>query len=84
MYHNETDARKLRAYLEKIENLEVEKTEISEHINDVFREAKADGFDVAVMKKVLRIKKMKPEDRRRQDDILDTYLLALGLIDEDA
>lgn len=83
MYNNETDARKLRAYLEKIENLETEKTEISEHINDVFREAKYDGFDVTIMKKVLRIKKMKPEDRRRQDDILDTYLLALGLIDED-
>lgn len=75
-----TDANKLKLYIEKIEYLEVEKTEIQEHISDVFRQAKADGFDIKIMKRVLRLKKMKTEDRQEEDLLLDTYLMALGMI----
>lgn len=74
------DANKLKLYIEKIENLEVEKTEIQEHISDVFRQAKSDGFDPKIMKRVLRLKKMKTEDRQEEDLLLDTYLMALGMI----
>lgn len=75
-----SDANKLRQYIEKIENLEVEKTEVQEQIAEVFGQAKSDGFDTKIMKKVLKLRKMKEEDRENEDLILDTYLMALGMI----
>ena len=56
-----SDVNKLKLYVEKIENLEAEKVEIQENISDVFKQAKADGFDVKIMKKVIKLKKMKTE-----------------------
>jgi uncharacterized protein (UPF0335 family) len=75
-----SDANKLKQYIEKIENLETEKSEVLEYISDVYRQAKSDGFDPAIMRKVIRLKKMKTEDRETQDMLLDTYMSALGLI----
>jgi uncharacterized protein (UPF0335 family) len=77
------DVSKLKQYVEKIENLETEKTEILEHISDVYRQAKSDGFDPGIMRKVLKLKRMRTEDRETQDMLLDTYMLALGLIPSD-
>ncbi|MBO6056253.1 MAG: DUF2312 domain-containing protein [Alphaproteobacteria bacterium] len=75
-----SDVNKLKLYVEKIENLEAEKVEVQENISDVFKQAKADGFDVKIMKKVIKLKKMKTEDRENEDMLLDTYMLALGMI----
>ena len=75
-----SDVNKLKLYVEKIENLEAEKVEIQENISDIFKQAKADGFDVKIMKKVIKLKKMKTEDRENEDMLLDTYMLALGMI----
>ncbi len=75
-----SDVNKLKLYIEKIENLEAEKVEIQENISDVFKQAKSDGFDVKIMKKVIKLKKMKTEDRENEDMLLDTYMLALGMI----
>lgn len=75
-----SDANKLRQYIEKIENLEVEKNEIQENISDVYKQAKDDGFDPKIMKKIIKLKKMKTEDRETEDMLLDTYMLALGMI----
>lgn len=75
-----SDANKLKQYIEKIENLEEEKAKIQEDMSDVFAEAKADGFDVKVMKKILKLRKMKEEDRENEDYLLDTYMMALGMI----
>ncbi|MBE6447051.1 MAG: DUF2312 domain-containing protein [Alphaproteobacteria bacterium] len=74
-----SDINKLKLYIEKIENLEVERVEIQENISDVFKQAKADGFDVKTMKKIIKLKKMKTEDRENEDLLLDTYMVALGL-----
>ncbi|GHU17656.1 UPF0335 protein [Alphaproteobacteria bacterium] len=78
-----SDINKLRQYIEKIENLEAEKSEIQEQISDVFSQAKSDGFDVKIMKKILKLKKMKMEDRENEDLLLDTYMIALGLVPAD-
>ncbi|MDR0631953.1 MAG: DUF2312 domain-containing protein [Holosporaceae bacterium] len=78
-----SDINKLKQYIEKIENLEVEKTEIQENISDVYKQAKSDGFDPRIMKKIVKLKKMKSEDRETEDMLLDTYMLALGLIPSD-
>lgn len=78
-----SDVNKLKLYIEKIENLESERIEIQENISDVFKQAKSDGFDVKTMKKIIKLKKMKTEDRENEDMLLDTYMLALGMIPAD-
>lgn len=78
-----TDAGKLRQYIEKIENLNVEKAEIQEQISDVFAQAKSDGFDPKIMKKVIKLKNMKTEERQTEDFLLDSYMMMLGLIPKD-
>ena len=80
---NSSDANKLKLYMEKIENLEKEKAEVQENISDVYAEAQSDGFDTKIMKRILKLKKMKVEDRENEDLLLDTYMLALGLIPSD-
>ena len=75
-----SDASKLKQYIAKIEDLETEAVEIRENISDVFKQAKSDGFDVKTMKKVIKLKKMRTEDRENEDMLLDTYMLALGMI----
>lgn len=73
-----TDDR-LRLLIERIERLEEEKKGIAEDIRDVFAEAKAVGYDTKIMRKVISLRRMKPDDRSEQETILDTYKAALGM-----
>ncbi|MBM3468777.1 MAG: DUF2312 domain-containing protein [Alphaproteobacteria bacterium] len=70
----------LRQYIEKVERLEEEKRELLESIREIFGEAKANGFDVKTMKQVLKLRKMKQEDLMEQEELLDLYLHALGMV----
>jgi len=70
---------RLRLLIERVERLEDEKKGISDDIRDVYNEAKAVGYCVKTMRQVVRIRKMKPDDRREADMILDTYKIALGI-----
>jgi uncharacterized protein (UPF0335 family) len=76
--HNVTDDR-LRLLIECIERLEEEKKAIADDIKDVFVEAKAVGYDAKIMKQVIRLRKMQPDDRREMETILDLYKSALGM-----
>lgn len=73
-----TDDR-LRLLIERVERLEEEKKGIQDDIKDVYAEAKAVGYDAKIMKTIVRLRKMKPDDRREMDMLLDTYKNALGL-----
>ena len=73
-----TDDR-LRLLNERIERLEEEKKGIADDIRDVYAEAKAVGYDPKIMRQVVRLRKMKPDDRNEMEMILDTYKAALGL-----
>jgi Uncharacterized protein conserved in bacteria len=75
----ETTDDRLRLLIERIERLEEEKKGISDDVRDVFNEAKAVGYDTKIMRQILRLRKMKPDDRREMDMLLDTYKAALGL-----
>jgi uncharacterized protein (UPF0335 family) len=70
----------LRQYIEKVERLEEEKTELMEAIREVYGEAKGNGFDVKIMKQVIKMRKMKQEDLMEQEEVLTLYLQALGMI----
>ncbi len=76
--HNVIDDR-LRLLIERVERLEEEKTAIADDIKDVFLEAKAVGYDAKIMKQVIRLRKMQPDDRREMETILDLYKSALGM-----
>ena len=74
----DTDAR-LRLLIERVERLEEEKKGIQDDIKDVYGEAKATGYDPKIMKQIVRIRKMKPDDRREMEAVLQTYMNALGI-----
>ena len=75
----ETADDRLRLLLERIERLEEEKKGISDDIRDVYAEAKATGYDVKVMRQIVSLRKMRPDDRREMEMVLDTYKNALGI-----
>ncbi|MBX9804495.1 MAG: DUF2312 domain-containing protein [Alphaproteobacteria bacterium] len=70
----------LRQYIEKVERLEEEKAELMDAIREVFAEAKGNGFDVKIMKQVLKMRKMKQEELMEQEELLTLYLQALGMV----
>ncbi|MEC9065757.1 DUF2312 domain-containing protein [Pelagerythrobacter marinus] len=73
-----TDDR-LRLLIERIERLEEEKKGIADDIRDVYAEAKAVGYDTKIMRQIVRLRKMTPDDRAEMEMVLDTYKAALGL-----
>lgn len=76
--HRAPDDR-LRLLIERIERLEEEKKGIGDDIKDVYNEAKATGYDGKVTRQIVRLRKMKPEDRREMEAVLETYKIALGM-----
>ena len=66
-------ADKLRSLIERIERLEEEKKGIADDIREIFAEAKSDGFDVKVMRTILKLRKMDAADRDEQEMLIDTY-----------
>ena len=72
-------ADRLRSLIERIERLEEEKKGLSADIRDVFAEAKSAGFDVKIMRSILKLRKMNAADRDEQEFLLDTYRKALDL-----
>lgn len=71
-------ADKLRSLIERIERLEEEKNDINRDIRDIFAEAKSVGFDVKIMRAVLKLRKMDAADRDEQELLLETYRKALN------
>jgi uncharacterized protein (UPF0335 family) len=70
----------LRRLVEQIERLEDEKKGISDDIRDKFAECKGVGFDVKILRQVLKLRKKSKTDRDEEDAILSTYLSALGML----
>jgi len=76
---SESSAQRLRSFIERIERLEEEKAGIAADIKEVFAEAKGTGFDVKIMRQIVRLRKQDAEDRREQEELLDLYKRALGM-----
>lgn len=70
---------RLRLLIERVERLEEEKKGIAEDIRDVYSEAKAVGYDTKIMRAIVRLRRMRPDDRREADALLETYRAALGI-----
>lgn len=68
----------LKSIVERIERLEEEKKTISDDIKEVYAEAKGNGYDVKVLRKVIAIRKRDANERAEEEAILDLYLQAVG------
>ena len=70
----------LKAIVERIERLEEEKKATSDDIRDVYAVAKGNGFDIKALRSIVRLRKLDTDERREQQEVLDTYLHALGMV----
>jgi len=67
----------LKQFIERIERLEEEKRAITKDITEIYSEAKSAGFDPKVMRQVIKIRKMKEEEAREMEELVDKYLSAI-------
>ena len=70
---------RLQSFIDRVERLEEEKKALMDDIKDVFAEAKATGFDVKIMRQVLKLRKLDKEDRQEQEHLLELDKRALGM-----
>lgn len=77
-------AEQLRSIIERIERLEEEKATIAGDIKEVYAEAKANGYDTVILKKVVALRKLDPAEREEQQSLLEVYMANLGMTPGDA
>jgi uncharacterized protein (UPF0335 family) len=70
----------LKSIVERIERLEEEKKTIAADIKEVYAEAKANGFDTKILRKVISLRKKEATEREEEQSMLDVYMAALGMI----
>lgn len=70
----------LKAFVERIERLDEEGKSINDDKRDVYAEAKANGFDVKALKRVIQLRRQDVDQRKEDEAILETYLQALGML----
>ncbi len=75
---------RLKSFIERIERLEEEKRALAEDVKEIYSEAKGAGFDVKIIRQIVRIRKMDEDDRDEAEALLDTYLRAIGMKPERA
>ena len=81
---NPQTAQQLKSIVERIERLEEEKRALSEDIKEVYAEAKANGFDTKILRKVISLRKKEASEREEEQSMLDVYMAALGMIPGEA
>lgn len=72
-------ADELRQFIERFEQLESEKKDVAEQQKELMAEAKGRGYDTKVMKKVVALRKRKPDEIAEEEAVLDMYKAALGM-----
>lgn len=79
--HNVDVNGQLKSLIERIERLEEEKSALGGDIKEVYGEAKANGFDTKVMRRIVAMRKKDHATRKEEEAIMDVYLKALGMLD---
>ena len=73
---------RIRSFVERVEQIEEEIKALTEGRKEVFAEAKGEGFDVKVLKEILKLRKQDKDERDEQDSLLDLYMRAMEATDE--
>jgi uncharacterized protein (UPF0335 family) len=72
-------ADRLHSIVERIERLEEERKALGNDIKDIYAEAKSAGFDVKVLRQIIKLRKQEPAEIEEQETLLDVYRRALGM-----
>lgn len=75
----EISAGRLKSFIQRIEKLEEDKAAVSEDLKEVYGEAKGTGFDVKIIRQIVRVRKMDTEKRHELEELLELYKSALGM-----
>ena len=70
---------RLKSFVERIENLEEEKSALTADIREIYSEAKGIGLDIKTLRQIVRLRKLDSSDRQQQEELLDLYKNALGM-----
>ena len=70
---------RLRSLIDRIERIEEERKALGSDIKDIYAEAKSAGFDVKVLRTIIRLRKQEPAEIEEQETLLDVYRRALGM-----
>ena len=76
---DEVNASHLLAFIERIERLEAEVAELKAYVKEVYAEAKGNGFDVKIIRKIVALRKQDRDKRAEEEEILGLYLAAIGM-----
>mgnify|MGYP000362429360 CR=1 FL=1 len=74
-----TTGAELRSFIQRYETLSKEKTAVADQQKDVLAEAKGRGYDVAILREIIKRRAMDPEDLAAHQAVLETYLAELGM-----
>ena len=75
---NTTAQGKLKSLIERIERLEEDKAAVANDLKEVYGEAKSEGFDVKIVRKVVRLRKQDSAKRQEEEALIDLYISAIG------
>ena len=73
-------AAELRQFVERFEHLAAEKAEIADQMKEVMAEAKGRGYDTKALRKIIALRKRKPDDVAEEETVIDLYQAALGMV----
>ena len=71
---------RLRSFIERVERLEEDRTNLNADIREVYSEAKSAGFDAKTMRQIVRLRKLEPNERQEQEHLLEVYRNAVGIL----
>ena len=74
------DNTKLKSYIERIEKLEEERAALAADVRDIYTEAKATGFDVKTMRKIIALRKKSQSERDEEKAMIELYMKELGML----
>jgi uncharacterized protein (UPF0335 family) len=74
---------KIRSFVERVENIDGELAELNEQKKEVFAEAKGEGFDVKILKEIIKLRKQDQDERDEHESLLDLYMRAMDSASEE-
>jgi uncharacterized protein (UPF0335 family) len=77
--HNSVPGDQIRSYIERVERLEEEKRTLAEDIKEIYAEAKGNGFDVKILRKIVSMRRRTAAERREEQEILRLYCDAIQM-----
>ena len=74
---------KIRSFVERVENIDGELQELNEQKKEVFSEAKGEGFDVKILREIIKLRKQDQDERDERESLLDLYMRAMDTASEE-